>query len=66
MPISFTDNRTIYSVTYGALCTTLSQSKGGIYYERPKFIPLVFIPFALLGYAFCTALDIGVEKEKKK
>lgn len=66
MPISFSDNRTIYSVAYGALCTGVSQGVGGLYYNRPSCIPLVLIPATLLAYAMCTAFDIGVEKTKEK
>ena len=66
MPISFTDNRTIYSVAYGAICTVASQSMGGSYYNRPSYIPLVFVTATLVAYAACTALDIGLEKTKQK
>lgn len=66
MPISFNDDRTIYSVAYGTLTTMLSQSSVGIHYGKPFRIPMVFIPMTILGYACCTGLDMGLSKTTQK
>lgn len=66
MPISFNDDRTIYSVAYGSLMTMLSQSSIGIHYDKPFRFPIVFIPMTIVGYAYCTCMGIGINQTKQK
>ena len=64
MPVNFTDNRTIYSVGFGAFCALILEGSGGTINYKQINNPLIFIMNAIVAYAYCTAFEIGVEKKK--